>query len=438
MLKKFLVVSQHIAAWIARHELWITSVGVLLATASLRFAPWGLALLALLWFIRRLGRGRWSVSTPLDWPVGIVLVMGGVSWLVTADREATALALSRLLAGLSLMYSIINWAKTRARLLLILWGGTFCALLLALATPLVISWQDVKYLSALYDRIPHLGNPLNPNMMAGALVMLLPFPLAGGLLLLRQRLSTLPTIRFSTATVRALQLWRVISIPVTVLVGGALFFTQSRGAWLATGGVMFVIGVGFTPFFLGVLLLPLLVGGWLVWRGQWVGFLDALGTGGGIAGWDQRVEIWSRALYMLQDFPFTGTGANTYPLLVNVLYPLFIVSPTTVIPHAHNLYLQVGIDLGLPGLIAFLSILLTVFFLAVRGVRVCADDPVRRVAVWAGMASLIAMMIHGMIDATTWIVGWGAPLPWLIFGLLLVAVLPTEASLIESEDRAQE
>ncbi|HOU15414.1 MAG TPA: O-antigen ligase family protein [Anaerolineae bacterium] len=438
MLKRLLAALQHTAAWIARHELWPTGIGVLLATASLRFAPWGLALLALLWFIRRLGGGRWSVSTPVDWPVGVLLVMGGISWLITGDRNATALALSRLLAGLALMYGIVNWATTSTRLLLLLWGGTLSAVLLALATPMAISWQNLAYLSVVYDRIPHLKNLLNPNMMAGALVMLLPFSLAGGLLLLRQRLSTLPSACFSRVMVKALQLWRAIGMPVTLLVGGALFFTQSRGAWLATGGVILVIGVGFSPFFLSVLFLPLLAGGWLVWRGQWAGFLDALGTGGGIAGWDQRVEIWSRALYMLQDFPFTGTGANTYPLLVNILYPLFIVSPTTVIPHAHNLYLQVGIDLGLPGLIAFLSILLLVFFLAVRGVRVCADDPVRRVAVWAGMASLIAMMIHGMIDATTWIVGWGAPLPWLIFGLLMAAVLHADAPEAEFEDRVPE
>jgi len=33
-----------------------------------------------------------------------------------------------------------------------------------------------------------------------------------------------------------------------------------------------------------------------------------------------RREVWSRALYMLQDFPFTGIGLNTFPFVANTLY----------------------------------------------------------------------------------------------------------------------
>ena len=441
MPKRFLIAARSPLAWIARHELWPTGVGVLLATISLRFAPWGLALLAVLWLIRRLGAGHWSVSTPVDWPAGILVVMGGVSWLVTVDRAATGLALSRLLAGLALMYGIVNWAKTGARLLLILWGGTLCALLLALATPMIIPWQGARYIPAVATRIPHLGNLLNANMVAGALVMLLPFPLAGSVLLLRFKRGQRPARArwgrsLTVSVVRFLQLWRVSSIPITALVFGALFFTQSRGAWLAAGGGGFVVGVGCTLLFLGALAAPVLAWGWLVWQGQLTSFLDALGTGGGIAGWDERVEIWSRALYMIQDFPFTGIGADMYPQVVNVLYPLFLISPTTIIPHAHNLFLQVGIDLGLPGLIAFLAILIGVCFSALRSLREQRGDPVRRTAIWVGMASLAAMLIHGLVDATTWIAGWAAPLPWLVFGMLLAAARYAAAPPTTSEDQS--
>jgi len=415
-------------AGIARHEIWPVGLGILLASASTRLAPWGLALLVVMWGIRWLGQGRLTVRTPVDWPAAALLGMGGVAWMVTVDREATFLALSRLLAGLALMYSLVNWASTRARLLLILWGTTLGALALAAATPVVIPWQNVHpLLMPLGARIPHLRKLLNPNMVAGALVMLLPFPLAGSVLLLKVKLAALPAV-----PVKALQLWRVVSVPVTLVVLSALLFTQSRGAWLAAGSAGFTVAVGLTPLFLGGLLLPVLAGGWLVWQGRLTSFLDALGTGGGIAGWDQRVEIWSRALYMIQDFPFTGTGANTYPLVVNVLYPLFLISPTTVIAHAHNLLLQVAVDLGVPGLIAFMSIVLSAFFCAARCIRRSTGDPLRRVTAWAGIASLAAMLVHGLVDAATWIVGWGAPLPWFVFGLLFAAAHHREASTFEN------
>jgi len=36
-----------------------------------------------------------------------------------------------------------------------------------------------------------------------------------------------------------------------------------------------------------------------------------------------RVEVWSRALYGIQDFPFTGMGMNAFRRVVPVLYPCF-------------------------------------------------------------------------------------------------------------------
>ena len=53
---------------------------------------------------------------------------------------------------------------------------------------------------------------------------------------------------------------------------------------------------------------------------------------------DSRVEIWSRALYALQDFPFTGVGLGTFRRVVNLLYPLFLVPPDVDIAHAHNIF----------------------------------------------------------------------------------------------------
>lgn len=413
------------AAWIARFEIWPVGVGVLLATASAGLAPWGLATLALVVGARWLAQGRPTARTPVDWPAAGLLGMGGVSWLVTADRAATFIAVSRLLAGLSLMYSVGHWAGTRARRALLAQGMTLGALLLALATPLVIPWEQLGD-AALYARVPHLWDaPLNPNMVAGALVMLLPFPLAAFLLSPAALSACLPWPRLLSRRV-----WRGVNGFTILLLMGALALTQSRGGWLAAGAAVFVVGLGYTRHFLWALLAPGMVVGWLLARGQMQPFLDALGTGGVIAGWAERVEIWSRALYIIQDFPFTGAGANTYPLIVNLLYPMFLVAPDRLIPHAHNLYLQVTVDLGVPGLIAFVAIVLIALFCAARGMRRSATDPAGNVIAWAGCASLAAMLVHGLVDATPWIVGWGAPLPWLVIGLLLATEMHVTDKLV--------
>ena len=42
---------------------------------------------------------------------------------------------------------------------------------------------------------------------------------------------------------------------------------------------------------------------------------------------------------------------------MNLFYPFFTISPDTDIAHAHNMFLQMAVDVGLPGLIAYLALL---------------------------------------------------------------------------------
>jgi putative inorganic carbon (HCO3(-)) transporter len=112
---------------------------------------------------------------------------------------------------------------------------------------------------------------------------------------------------------------------------------------------------------------------------------------------EDRVEIWSRALYAIQDFPFTGCGLGAFRRVVPVLYPLFTVPPDTDIGHAHNIFLQTALDLGIPGLVAYLA-LLGIALAVCWQVAVKGDRWERAIAL--GLAgSLIALHAYGMTDA---------------------------------------
>ena len=87
--------------------------------------------------------------------------------------------------------------------------------------------------------------------------------------------------------------------------------------------------------------------------------LDFISSGVSVQGVEGRVEIWSRAIYMIQDFSFTGIGMGSYMDVADLLYPFFLAAPGKI-DHAHNLFLQVAVDLGIPGFIAWLSIFLGV------------------------------------------------------------------------------
>jgi len=145
--------------------------------------------------------------------------------------------------------------------------------------------------------------------------------------------------------------------------------------------------------------------------------LSALLTSDTIGDLSMRQEIWSRALTMMADFPFTGIGLGCFERLMGMLYPLFL-APKGTVTHAHNLFLQVGVDLGLPGLAAFALLLGLAFRSGLRAHRALAQERVDDLAALAaaGVASLAGICAHGMLDAAVWN-NKGAFLPWVVMGL---------------------
>jgi putative inorganic carbon (HCO3(-)) transporter len=126
-----------------------------------------------------------------------------------------------------------------------------------------------------------------------------------------------------------------------------------------------------------------------------------------------RVEIWSRAVYGIQDYAFTGLGLGTFRYVLPALYPLFTANPDVDLGHAHNEWLQAGVDLGLTGLVAFVALQGLSFALTYRAFR----QPLPALIRWlmAGvLAGLVAHGIFGLTDA----VALGAK-PGVFFWLLL-------------------
>jgi putative inorganic carbon (HCO3(-)) transporter len=160
----------------------------------------------------------------------------------------------------------------------------------------------------------------------------------------------------------------------------------------------------------------------VIWRVGVERIAALFSAGSAIGGLSGRPEVWSRALYMIQDFPFTGVGMGTFKPVANLLYPFFTLGPDADVPHAHNLALQVAVDLGLPGLIAWLALVGLVFagaWQVYRRGRASGDGWLTGLG--AGLlASQVALAVHGLTDAVT----WGtrpAVLVWAVWGLAMAA-----------------
>ena len=108
--------------------------------------------------------------------------------------------------------------------------------------------------------------------------------------------------------------------------------------------------------------------------------------------------------------------------VADLIYPFFLTASGRI-PHAHNLFLQVGVDLGIPGLIAWLAILILVILTAwqvYRQGRSVGDGWIAGLG--AGLfCTQVALVVHGLTDAVTWGMVRPAPIVWGLWGLAVAS-----------------
>ncbi len=378
------------------------------AGMAILLPPWQdygllLVLLALL-FNGLLEKQPWA-STPVTLSVGLFLLSSLLAWRLAPEPLSARLTVGRLWAGVGLSYGLMLWAKTPRHLSLLAWFSTLGALLLVAAGVFLVQWPGKKLPfipHSFYASLPVQAQGLfNANMLAGALVVLLPLPVAS-LFWGRGR-------------------WRWFARLVYALVSGLmlamLILTQSRGAWLAGFAALSVLLVARWPRLLWVVWPVTLVLGWYVSTVGLDQVLQAPLADTMISGWRSRLELWRCALAMLRDFPLTGPGPGQFDAFLWNLYPPVTVSQdASPYLHAHNVFLQMGVDFGLPGLLAFVGLLLSSVGWVIPALR----KPELRASAWGGLAALLALVLHGAVDAP-WLVGRAAFAPWWAWGILLSA-----------------
>jgi putative inorganic carbon (HCO3(-)) transporter len=130
-----------------------------------------------------------------------------------------------------------------------------------------------------------------------------------------------------------------------------------------------------------------------------------------------RQDLWPWAVQAIGDFPYTGIGLGSFREAGRRLYPLPI-SPTFDFAHAHNVFLQTALDVGIPGLIAYIALLLVSTAAAWQTAK---KDRALRAASVGLLSSLAAFHIYGLADALA-LGSKPAVLLWAVFGLLAVMV----------------
>ena len=351
-----------------------------------------------------------------------------VGILVTADPRLTYPKATGLILGITLWRYLVmfvlnanqvNWAVVV--MLLAGLGYTFVGLL------------NADWLLKAYSNVPVLGNlpavltpiagiaggvieGVHPNQIAGTIMLYLPLLAA----LLMQR----PAFFRRGWLTAAL----IISLVFALL---ALALSQSRSGWLGfAAAAVFMLfiwmwqrssGATRRGLLVALICLLLVLAAGLFWIGSnnlleiWqeppqqtaVGSLSTLNF---------RKQIWPWAITAVSDFPFTGTGLGSFRQVVFRLYPIDI-PVTEDIAHAHNIFLQVALDIGLPGLIAYLSLVGLAFMI---GWQIMRRKTAFQVTTLGLLGCLLAFHVYGFVDT----VALGAkPTLLLWFNLGIIAAM---------------
>lgn len=133
-----------------------------------------------------------------------------------------------------------------------------------------------------------------------------------------------------------------------------------------------------------------------------------------------RTDIWKVGWRMVEDKPLTGVGAGNFEIS-SIHYLLvepgaierdeYIVDQPAV---AHNLYLEILADLGIPGLVLMLTVILISLLAAIRAARVFdrfGDDGS------ALLARAVAVGLLSILAADVFLSAEFGKLLWLLLGL---------------------
>jgi putative inorganic carbon (HCO3(-)) transporter len=351
--------------------------------------------------------------------------------------------LTGIILGVATFYSIVNTVRTRKDIWLItglfLLGGVGISLLSLVGA----DWMATKFpiFAPIYKRLPQLirgltrspGGGFHPNEVGGTLILFI--PLAFSLLLAMVRVSAgsiwqmadsrWAAISYQPSANRVRARWSLcIGLSLTLLITSFTFvLTQSRSAFLGLGVALVTLGAIKNRWLRLLLCLAVVACSAVLWYfgPEKVGrLLLDVGEGTVAVGtltFAGRMEVWQRAIYMIQDFPYTGIGLNTFDLVANALYPFFLIGPEAHAIHAHNNFLQVGVDLGIPGLVAYLG-LLTAFALIGWKVYRYSNDRLLQALAAGLLCGMLAHQVYGLTDAITLGAKPGIVI-WAMMGLMV-------------------
>ncbi|SDY54271.1 O-antigen ligase [Proteiniborus ethanoligenes] len=188
-------------------------------------------------------------------------------------------------------------------------------------------------------------------------------------------------------------IWRkLLLVAITGIIFVGLLLTMSRGGWIAFAISCIII---LTAEDKRVIPVMLLLGAVSIFFLPDV-VIERLKTIGSVKDSSNayRFLIWSASLGMLKDFWASGVGLG-YAAFIKA-YPNYML-PGIKAAHAHNSYLQMAIEIGVFGLLAFLWGVFKSYGTGIRVWLKAKDSFYKRIVV-ASMGAVSGLLFHSLVE----------------------------------------
>jgi O-antigen ligase len=278
-------------------------------------------------------------------------------------------------------------------------------------------WQTILWYPKKYDLEEATGTYVNRNHFAGLLEMILPFAVCLAFYEAEKAWSRRTRRLNSASNLPALCFW----LAVAVVLVAALVFSRSRMGMLAVASSLMVVvslialARKTVPAAAAAVFLALSLS-----LAAWIGLRPAFARFAGVArefsGPESRFPIWRGAAELIRRHPLVGTGLGTFPIAYTPFQTTFL---TQFVNHAHNDYLELASDLGIPVAAVLVGSILGVLAHSLRRFW-RTESRLERYVSLACAGSIVAILLHSLADFNLYI-----PANALIFATILgIAVAP--------------
>lgn len=307
-----------------------------------------------------------------------------------------------------LMVQILSLRERRDAVFMVLAGFLGLYALIGIFQYLLPAEKALWILRTWPKVTPHrFGTYVNGNHYAGLMEMVLP-------LLLALFLINRPSVRYGSLRERILDFFdhprsspHVLLGCSALLVAASIFLSLSRGGILSTLISLLVFGVlllsragerrragGLLAFVVAALLCV----GAFGWDPILSRFEKIRTAQGEIA--DQRLDYWRDSGPLVGDYLWTGTGFGTY----KDIYPYYqrVSTVPRIVDHAHNDYIELMTDAGVPGVLLALWFWGTVLARSLKAWR-RRKGAGSTYLYFGGVCGLLAILFHSLTDFNLYI-----------------------------------